>query len=165
MLQFVQNDLRLTIDSNADAAMTAPTTPRAWMAPIRRRYLDLFDELGISLDCAAPEQWRVQPNEAQCLTLTRLAAEALTNIIKHSRARHAQVALQLPETGEVILHIEDDGIGFDVESSRQTLGIGMRSMRARLARLGGSLEVDSRPGQTVMTARLPASATSRHHPW
>ena len=155
-LKFALADLRQTIDSNVDATLKSPATPQEWIAPLRRRYADLFHELGIALDWQIPEQWRAQPDGAQCQALARLTAEALTNIIKHSRARHAAVRLLLSGTGEITLRIEDDGIGFDAEAARQTnASIGMHSMRARITRAGGTLEITSRPGNTVLTARMP----------
>jgi len=87
--------------------------------------------------------------------MTRLIEEALTNVIKHSQARHVRLAFEQPEPDELVLEIEDDGVGFDVPAVRASgLGIGMRSMSARIARVGGTLAIDSRPGRTVLTARL-----------
>jgi signal transduction histidine kinase len=84
-----------------------------------------------------------------------LVEEALTNVIKHSRARRLELRLSQPEPDELILRIEDDGIGFDVSAVRQAdISIGVRSMSVRIARAGGALDVVSKPGSTVLTARL-----------
>ena len=85
--------------------------------------------------------------------------EALTNVIKHSRARHVQLSILQPEANELILAIEDDGVGFDVsEVNASGLGIGMRSMAVRIARVGGLLDIVSQPGRTVLSAKLALTA-------
>lgn len=159
MLKLLRNDLRQVIDSGAHLGATAaPPSPQAWMAPLRHRYVNLFDELEIDSEWSIPQAWRAQPGTLVCLALTRLLEEALANIIKHSRARHVVVELLLPEQDFLVLRIEDDGVGFDVDAVRQAgLSVGMRSMQARMARLGGTLTVRSQRGQTVLEARLRLS--------
>lgn len=74
----------------------------------------------------------------------RLAQELLANARRHARAR--QVLVQLMRHGpELQLVVEDDGQGFD-PAAPQT-GVGLRSVRARVQYLGGTLDVQSRPGQ------------------
>lgn len=66
----------------------------------------------------------------------RIATEALTNVIRHSRASSVLVRLHADDTG---LHCEilDDGVGTSVWSP----GVGIAGMRERVAQLGGSCEV------------------------
>jgi signal transduction histidine kinase len=155
MLKFIRDDLRQTIDSNSSSGVTVPTTPQEWIAPLRHRFTGLFDELGIASNWQFPPAWRTPPNALQYLALTRLLEEALTNVIKHSRAQQVQVRLEQPQTDVLILEVEDNGTGFDVDMVRRAdIGIGMRSMTVRIARVGGVLDVISRPGQTVLMARL-----------
>jgi hypothetical protein len=76
--------------------------------------------------------------------------EALTNVIKHSQARHVRLSLRQPQAQELLLEIEDDGVGFDVQAVEASgLGVGMRSMAVRIARVGGLLEIDRRPKLSV----------------
>ncbi|WP_370679934.1 hypothetical protein [Comamonas sp. GB3 AK4-5] len=56
-------------------------------------------------------------------------------------------------TATLVLRIADDGIGFDAPAALG-LGIGFSSMRARMERMGGSLQVSSRPGETLIEAVL-----------
>ncbi|WZB63563.1 hypothetical protein WJ970_12345 [Achromobacter xylosoxidans] len=93
MLNLLRNDLRQTIDSGASADMKPPATPREWIAPLRHRYTQLFDELGIEVRWDVPASWIVPPSALQCLALTRLIEEGLTNVIKHSRAGRVAVRL------------------------------------------------------------------------
>jgi len=61
----------------------------------------------------------------------------------------------------VILDIRDDGRGFDpamVADRRDGTGLGLRGMRARLAEAGGTLTVESAPGEgTTLVVELPAA--------
>lgn len=84
----------------------------------------------------------------------RIAQEALNNIVKHARARRVEVRLSGCQE-EVVLEVGDDGIGFASEDSFPG-HLGLRSMRERAGRLGGTLQVESGPTQgTRIRARIP----------
>ena len=86
--------------------------------------------------------------------LYRVAQEALHNISKHARARRVEVRLE-HSLDAVNLEIGDDGVGFDPAGPFPG-HLGLRSMRERTARLGGTLTVDSAPGQgTRLRAQIP----------
>lgn len=161
MLKLLRDDLRQTIDSGSSAGVKVPATPQEWAAPLRHRFVQLFDELNLDSSWQFPPQWRVAPNPLQCLALTRLVEEALTNVVKHSRARRVQLQLRQPEPDRLELCIEDDGAGFDVAAVRQAgVSVGMRSMHARIARVQGTLAITSAPGRTVLTAVLQLRPTA-----
>lgn len=84
----------------------------------------------------------------------RLTQEALTNVAKHSGA--GSVVVELVEgLGTLELSVHDDGEGFDPEAD--TAGLGLLGMHERVAVVGGSLAVESRPGAgTRIVARIPA---------
>lgn len=156
MLKLIRNDLRQTIDNNASAQVQVPASPAEWLAPLRHRFINLFDELKVTCDWRYPAQWRTPPQAGHYLAVTRLIEEALTNVIKHSQAQRVCLCLEQPEPDVLTLEIEDDGVGFDVPAVNASgLGIGMRSMSMRIARVGGTLVIDSRPGRTALAARLP----------
>jgi signal transduction histidine kinase len=160
MLKFIRDDLRHTIDSNSSVGVTVSATPQEWIAPLRHRFTTLFDELDIASEWQFPQTWRETPNALQYLALTRLVEEALTNAIKHSRARHVRLRLDQPEATALLLRIEDDGVGFDVKAVRQAdISIGMRSMSVRITRVGGTLDVTSGPRGTVLAAHLTLEET------
>lgn len=155
MLKLIRNDLRQTIDSNSSEQVRVPASMQEWLAPLRHRFNNLFDALDVCCDWQYSENWRTPPNSLQLLALTRLIEEALTNVIKHSRARHVQLSFIQPEPDALILEIEDDGVGFDIsEVDASGLGIGMRSMSVRIARVGGLLDIASQPGRTLLSAKL-----------
>jgi PAS domain S-box-containing protein len=87
------------------------------------------------------------------ISLYRILQEALTNIVKHARASRAQVSLKNGK-GFIIFTVKDNGIGLDPASSQK--GLGILGMKERLALLGGSLRVESAPGQgTSLRAVIP----------
>ena len=87
-------------------------------------------------------------------TLYRVACEALTNVVRHARARTCRLALEC-EPGHVVLRVEDDGDGLGAAAAT---GVGLRSMRERAAELGGRLIVrSSDEGGAAVELRLPVA--------
>ncbi len=83
-----------------------------------------------------------------------IAADALGNIARHARARHASVQL-FADDGKVVLEITDDGIGFQFDGSAN--GHGLHNMRERAFQVGGTLQIDSTPGRGArVRLELPA---------
>lgn len=92
-------------------------------------------------------------------TLYRVVQEALANVVKHARARTATVRLTPEGKGRLRCAIRDDGIGFDVgslPSRRGEGGLGLVGIRERLKAIGGSMWVDSVPGQGTELAAVVA---------
>jgi NarL family two-component system sensor histidine kinase LiaS len=77
-------------------------------------------------------------------TLFRIAQEALANVARHSAASQAEVCLEF-KTNTVTLSVKDNGRGFAPEAPHS--GVGLASMRERAEGLGGSLTIESAPGQ------------------
>jgi signal transduction histidine kinase len=93
------------------------------------------------------------------LCLFRVAQEALSNVVKHSRAKQAQVEL-CNANNEIRLRIVDAGLGFDVSLSNKDVGIGLVGMRERLRLVGGRLSVQSAPTRgTEILAEVPLSVS------
>jgi len=90
----------------------------------------------------------------------RVVQEALHNCEKHSRARKVRVTVrQLDEC--LVAEVEDDGCGFAATAQRST-GFGLLGMRERSANAGGSLVVDSAPGQgTRIALRIPLARAGK----
>jgi len=89
----------------------------------------------------------------------RIAQEALTNAMRHSGARRLLVELAFAET-TVRLRVRDDGQGFDPEAAGHA-GFGLQGIRERVKRLGGSLRLQSAPGQgTELDVTVDTSARS-----
>jgi PAS domain S-box-containing protein len=87
-------------------------------------------------------------------TVYRVAQEALHNTVKHAQAEGVELRLE-QEAGEILLEVRDDGEGFDPGGSFPG-HLGLKSMRERVARLGGTLRIESAPGEgTRIRARIP----------
>ncbi len=82
--------------------------------------------------------------------LFRVVQECLTNVVRHSLAKHARVDLSLvqpePSTRDlwIRLTIEDDGCGFD--AGQQRPGLGLSGVRERIISLGGQFQLKTDPG-------------------
>ena len=85
-------------------------------------------------------------------TVYRLVQEALTNVVKYARATEVRVALGV-EDHLVMVEVEDNGEGFDVNARSQ--GFGLAGMRERVALAGGTLSLKSGKRGTLVRARLP----------
>jgi PAS domain S-box-containing protein len=107
---------------------------------------------GLAVDADLPNEPDV-PLELK-EAIYRIAQEALTNTVKHARAR--RVGLRLTDGGEeLVLEVADDGIGFQPEGPFPG-HLGLRSMRERALHLHGTLDVESVPAQgTTIRARIP----------
>ena len=83
-------------------------------------------------------------------TMFRVLQESLNNVAKHSRADHVHVSLEMVNES-IILAIEDNGMGFDVESvlakKKRMAGLGIDSMRNRVELTGGILALESGIGK------------------
>lgn len=82
------------------------------------------------------------------IALFRVVQEALTNIVKHAQAKTAHICLQFAPAA-IVGDIEDDGIGFSVDTVRlnRSEGIGLLGMEERIELLKGKLEIESKPGK------------------
>src|ERR1700723_45932 len=97
-------------------------------------------------------------------TLFRIVQESLTNIYRHSGSDTASVRIEV-RSGAVRLEVADNGKGIaddilaTLNSSGGQLGVGIRGMRERVRKLGGWLQIRSRPSGTTIVVTL--SVTER----
>jgi signal transduction histidine kinase len=83
-----------------------------------------------------------------------VAADALGNVARHARARHAGLSLRR-DHDVVVLEVIDDGVGYDAAAA--VGGLGLRNMRERAFNAGARLDVTSKPGAgTRLQMRIPA---------
>jgi PAS domain S-box-containing protein len=92
------------------------------------------------------------------VNLYRIVQEALNNIAKHAKANNVSVLLNNPED-KIVLVIEDDGVGFDLEEKvNKAEGLGLIGMGERAALVNGEIEIESAIGNgTTIYVRVPAS--------
>jgi hypothetical protein len=103
---------------------------------------------------ALPPDAALDPGDRQAVL--RVVQEALANVARHARAR--TVAVRLDTNGaELVLTVRDDGAGF--EPGARARGMGMASIAARAAEVGGTVEVASAPNRgTALRFALPVDA-------
>ncbi|MDX6728953.1 MAG: hypothetical protein QOK49_3758 [Baekduia sp.] len=81
-----------------------------------------------------------------------IVAEALTNVVKHARARSAHISATVSGTGRLRLEVRDDGVG----GADRARGTGLVGLVDRVAAAGGTILITSPPGAgTTITVELP----------
>lgn len=119
--------------------------------------------LSVDLHIKGTDDARLPPHIET--TLYRIAQEALTNIVRHAESDHVSLIVE-QRSDHVMAIIEDDGQGFDVEStfkpSVNSRRIGLLGMRERATLVGGSLNIESTPGGgTTVFVSLPIPQHTR----
>lgn len=149
------DDMRLIIDALEPENDGLPDL----LADLRFRLEPQLKAAGLTLNwditALPPMEWL---SPGQRLDILRMVQEALTNSLKHARAK--EIALKVSEDGlTLVLSIIDDGKGFNVDAERENhLHKGIESLFRRANRIGGKLELDSKPGQgTKLILTLPLS--------
>jgi signal transduction histidine kinase len=170
--------------AQAEAALTdLAAQAQAAIADIRRVVYELrppaLDDLGLvgavrahacrlsrqdlCIMVDAPEDLPPLPAAVE-VAAYRIVQEALTNVVRHARARTCTVRLRLDDSlsapgaavdagGTLCVEVSDDGRGLP---TARKAGVGLQSMRERAAELGGSCTIDAAPdGGTRVAARLP----------
>jgi two-component system sensor histidine kinase DegS len=126
---------------------------RGFIETLRRHIGRFAERTGIAVDLDADdESWELPPDIE--MTATRIIQEALTNIAKHARAKQASVCVDY-EFGKLHCVIKDDGVGFEADAASGSFGL--YAMQDRAERCGGTLRVQSRPGEgTTIDLVIPA---------
>ncbi|MET7304541.1 ATP-binding protein [Embleya sp. NPDC005575] len=89
----------------------------------------------------------------------RICGEALTNVVRHARARNATLDVRVTDT-HVVLEVADDGVGHrERERGAATGGVGLASMAERAEELGGSFTAGGDENGTVVRAVIPRPGT------
>ena len=147
-----------------DASVAATRRIAADLRPL------LLDDLGLlpaiewlvqnftqrhGLPCELEADEDLELAEPHATAVFRIVQESLANAAKHSQA--SRVRVSLARTGsQLMLTVEDDGIGFSPEAVRKPNSLGLAGLRERAQLLKGSIRIDSEPGRgTVVAARLP----------
>jgi len=107
---------------------------------------------GMTLETDVPAKTELPASHEAVLCLA--LREAVTNIVRHSGARHCKVALTITASS-CTMTVVDDGRGGDAPS-----GSGLMGMRERVEVLGGQLARDGRAG-TMLTVTLPLHARAQ----
>ena len=120
---------------------------------------DFTEEAGLTVEFTPTGMAGLRPDQTLGINLYRLVQEGLNNVRKHAAAAHVTVSL-VASHPNVILRIEDDGKGFDVQAREAALDrkkkLGLRSMAERVGLLQGKMKIKSAPMKgTKILIKIP----------
>ncbi len=156
----IANSARELVDSMSDIVWSVD--PRRddlgnVVTRVRQFGADIFEAQGIEWELQVTpdlEKTKLTPEQRRDIFL--ICKEALNNVARHAGCRRATLSLRVSGQ-QILVEIKDDGRGFAatvVENGRG--GHGLANMRARAARLGGSLGIASDPGHgTQLNLSIP----------
>lgn len=149
------DDVRRIIDDLSPPELESEGLEGALLQLVHRAGVGGELQVRAQLPCSGPVRGLTPATE---LAAFRIAGEALTNVVRHARARTATVRLTAHDDG-ITLEVTDDGVGPPVGKARRR-GVGLASMARRAEDVGGCCEVmrrpDGRPG-TLVRVTLPRS--------
>jgi signal transduction histidine kinase len=110
-------------------------------------YIDTYSrDCGIAAELIVPPEIKEEKLDYTMeIQLKSIILEALTNARKHSGASRARVVFAY-RNGNLCIHIEDNGCGFNVADLCKKSGFGLRSMKGRAEEIGARLNIHSTPG-------------------
>jgi PAS domain S-box-containing protein len=137
----ISSDLRPLILDDLGLAAAAE-----WLVQNFTRRTGVACELAIAPD--------VEIGEPHATGVFRVLQETLTNIARHAEATQVEVNLGR-EDGRLVLHVQDNGRGFDASAPRKQGSFGLMGIRERAALLGGEVVIESASGNgTLVELRL-----------
>ena len=97
--------------------------------------------------------------QSHALAMFHICQEALANAAKHANAKHVHVSVW--ETSDrVVMEVQDNGLGFDMDTMNTTLGHGLANMQTRARNVGGEVDISSTRNEgTTILAWVPRSST------
>jgi signal transduction histidine kinase len=109
---------------------------------------------GVKVDI--PDEATLQLDPSTQGHVIQVIREVLSNIARHAQANEVYIGITtLPD--QIVVAVEDDGVGFDIDSVRR--GHGLRNIEERAARLGGTIEISPRsPKGTRHLLNIPRTA-------
>jgi PAS domain S-box-containing protein len=114
---------------------------------------------GVSCIVRVPEE-DLELSRGQATAFFRIFQEILTNVARHSKAGKIWVHLGTQDR-EVVLEVEDDGVGISPEAVSHPHALGLIGMRERAAIFGGQVEIAGTPGKgTTVIVRMPIDENS-----
>ena len=97
--------------------------------------------------------------DAHAIALFHICQEALANVAKHAQANAVEVMVWTTND-RVLMEVHDDGLGFNLNEVKLTLGHGISNMQTRARNVGGDVEISSEPGNgTTILAWIPYRKT------
>jgi signal transduction histidine kinase len=143
-------------------ALRPPALDELGLIPALREGAAQYSRNGLRVSVEAPKSLPSLPAAAEVATY-HIAQEAMTNVVRHARARNCSVRIALDEdAGTLRVEIVDDGRGV---GEGHKVGVGLHSMRERAEELGGRCKVDTLAGGgTLVSAELPCRMVDENNP-
>jgi signal transduction histidine kinase len=132
------------------------------LATVLRRLADMGQRTaGVPIDVVVEELPRLGDGVER--EIIGIAQEALTNAVRHSKARRITIRASTVQSVGLRLSVADDGRG--IVRDRSSAGFGMTSMQERAERIGASLTIVTAPrnGTEVVLAWQPTSLLTQVH--
>ena len=132
-------------------------------AALKKLGREVGDVSGIDIEVSSDTRGHTVPATAAA-ALYRVAQTAVHNVVKHAAADHVDLRLTV-QGNDAVLDVIDDGRGFDVEDAElRRPGMGLFTMRERVALAGGRFDIRSTPGSgTHVTAAVPLTELLHHN--
>ncbi|HKS27410.1 MAG TPA: two-component regulator propeller domain-containing protein [Pyrinomonadaceae bacterium] len=170
MLTEIADSARGLVDSMSDIVWSIDPRRddlRNVVQRVRQFASDVLEPRGIEWTFTVPEELnrlRLDPEQRRHLYL--IFKEAINNISRHAEARRVSLSISF-DSRRLVCEIKDDGRGFAPKASQELPsngrgGHGLPNMQARAREIGGSMQVDSKPGGgTVLRLTVPLRRTGR----
>ncbi len=149
-----------TMDSvRAIAADLRPPVLDLGLAPaIEWQVQEFRRRTGIACELALGDD-DIELDAERATAVFRMLQEALTNVARHARATQVEIVLRVWE-GTLQLTVEDNGVGMPAQRPRGKKSFGLLGLRERALMLGGEVDIDSRPGRTIVRITLPVAGAT-----
>lgn len=135
-------------------ALRPPALDELGLVSALREHIGGLQTNGLRIVVHAPDRLPPLPAAIE-VAAYRIAQEAVTNVIRHARARECRVSISIADALEV--EVVDDGVGIGMD---MRAGVGLTSMRERTAELGGTCVIEATPtGGTRIAVRLPLAVS------
>lgn len=112
-----------------------------------RGFLDAFcSQIKLKIDYNYKINDNIQISESVKIVLFRIVQESLNNVVKHAKARKVKINFS-KRAENIILVIEDDGIGYKEEKSRDADKLGILGMKENISYIGGTINIEGKAGK------------------
>jgi signal transduction histidine kinase len=156
ILKALRDDLRIIVESGSNAE-SGEQLLEDLIAPLRYRLMQLLESQEIDCEWRASGVADLALPASVAVDVMRILQEGITNVMKHSGATSVDVDLR-GEDGRLLIVIADNGRGLAADDIESLSGVGLRSIRTRVARLGGVVTIDSTEAGTSVNMRIPLTA-------
>jgi signal transduction histidine kinase len=136
-----------------------PLLEESGLAPALRWYVDGLQKrshLDVTLDISKTFK---RPSQEEELVIFRIVQECLTNILRHSRSKTANIRLA-DDMNMITLEVRDQGVGMSPEKladiQSRGSGVGIRGMRERVRQFDGTITIESNRSGTKIFVSIPS---------